>query len=100
MFLIEDFIVDTGSRLENLGEIDREAVVQEMLFFYNATIVASREHAYELYIALNSYSNKQEWMKRSKRPATPTLIDFFPQRISELRATFINNEDAFYVRHL
>lgn len=99
MFLIEDFIVDSGPPLESLSEADRESVVQEMLFYYNAELLASRADNYEKYIKKYPDSNRQEWMKRPRRPATPTLIDFFPQRISELRATFVNNEDGSYVRY-
>lgn len=96
---IADFQIDDGPDPDQLDADDRDVVLAEMVFFYNASRLAENDH------------NERKLQRRNPEgyallkagkvatpPIPPGIIDFQPACCPALVARFVNTKDGDYVR--
>ncbi|MHA6264824.1 hypothetical protein ACXYMO_16625 [Arenibacterium sp. CAU 1754] len=97
--LITDFQVDEGPNPALLDADDREAVVSEILFFYNATRMAWNDHNDRKLLRLHLELHARKHAQRvDAAPVPPGLVDFHPSCCPALHARFANRKDGHHVR--
>lgn len=96
---ITDFQADDGPNLATLGEVDRSALIVEILFHYNASQIAEDDYNNKKLRKINPdlYERKVR-AKTQLAVVAPAIVDFQPACLPSLFARFVNRRDCFYVR--
>lgn len=95
---ITDFQIDEGPGPDQWDAEDRDEILAEMLFFYNAKRLAENDHNERKLQRLypEAYARKKA-SKVESSPMPPGITDFQPACCPALYARFMNTKDGDYV---